>query len=152
MAETTHSTSSPFVYLTKTNTASRSGSWRRRATSSILRWYAKRPGSSPWSPASDGSPKTLFWTRLVPRLPQVSVLAAWSPWDSFSLYQSLQRDLPQTICSSGEFKSVRGQSEWSSDESPEDRFQSEEPRLRRRLNLKAGVSCYTHTHTLPLLY
>ncbi|XP_056871707.1 caspase recruitment domain-containing protein 11 isoform X1 [Takifugu flavidus] len=57
---------------------------------------------------------------------------------------SLSRDLPQTISSLGEeFKSVQGQSEWSSDESPEDRFLSEEPRLRRRLNLKAGnrVKC-----------
>uniref|UniRef100_H3CEC5 Caspase recruitment domain family, member 11 n=1 Tax=Tetraodon nigroviridis TaxID=99883 RepID=H3CEC5_TETNG len=48
------------------------------------------------------------------------------------LDQSLPRDLPSTL---------QGQSELSSDESPEDRFLSDEPRLRRRLNLKAGVSC-----------
>ncbi|CAF91640.1 unnamed protein product, partial [Tetraodon nigroviridis] len=50
------------------------------------------------------------------------------------LDQSLPRDLPSTL---------QGQSELSSDESPEDRFLSDEPRLRRRLNLKAGnrVKC-----------
>lgn len=59
--------------------------------------------------------------------------------------QSLPRDLPPTIISSGEeVKSPQGQSELSSDESPEDRFLSDEPRLKRRLNLKAGVSCCTH--------
>uniref|UniRef100_A0A6D2XVZ3 CARD domain-containing protein n=1 Tax=Takifugu rubripes TaxID=31033 RepID=A0A6D2XVZ3_TAKRU len=44
-----------------------------------------------------------------------------------------------TSTSSGLSSGCMGQSEWSSDESPEDRFLSEEPRLRRRLNLKAGV-------------
>ncbi|XP_017272003.1 caspase recruitment domain-containing protein 11 isoform X2 [Kryptolebias marmoratus] len=33
----------------------------------------------------------------------------------------------------------QGQSEWSSDESHEEKFQSEKPRLKRRLNLKAGI-------------
>lgn len=42
-AETTHSTSSPRVSLTKTNTASRSENWRRRVTSFTSRSYAKRP-------------------------------------------------------------------------------------------------------------
>ncbi|XP_070703847.1 caspase recruitment domain-containing protein 11 isoform X2 [Pempheris klunzingeri] len=55
------------------------------------------------------------------------------------LDQSLPRDLPPAIISQGEeFKPVQGQSEWSSDESPEDKFLSEEPRLKRRPNLKAG--------------
>lgn len=64
---------------------------------------------------------------------------------SFFLYlQSLPRDLPPTIISQGEdFKPVQGQSEWSSDESPEEKFTTEEPRLKRRLNLKAGVSHWT---------
>ncbi|XP_026218115.1 caspase recruitment domain-containing protein 11 isoform X2 [Anabas testudineus] len=53
--------------------------------------------------------------------------------------QTLPRDLPPTIISQGEdFKPVQGQSEWSSDESPEDRI-NEEPRLKRRPNLKAGI-------------
>lgn len=42
-AETTHSTSSPRVSLTKTNTVSRSENWRRRVTSFTSRLYAKRP-------------------------------------------------------------------------------------------------------------
>ncbi|KAM8723708.1 caspase recruitment domain-containing protein 11 isoform 1-T1 [Acanthopagrus schlegelii] len=51
--------------------------------------------------------------------------------------QSLPRDLPPTIISQGEgFKPIQGQSEWSSDESPEDKFLSDEPRLKRRPNLK----------------
>lgn len=75
-----------------------------------------------------------------------------------SLYlQTLQRDLPPTIISQGEeFKPAQGQSEWSSDESPEDKFLSEEPRLKRRPNLKAGVShcplqlilTYLHTYLI----
>uniref|UniRef100_A0A3Q3AZ60 Caspase recruitment domain family, member 11 n=1 Tax=Kryptolebias marmoratus TaxID=37003 RepID=A0A3Q3AZ60_KRYMA len=52
------------------------------------------------------------------------------------LDQTLLRDLPPPIVSQGQ-----GQSEWSSDESHEEKFQSEKPRLKRRLNLKAGVSC-----------
>ncbi|KAF7651407.1 hypothetical protein LDENG_00111370 [Lucifuga dentata] len=52
---------------------------------------------------------------------------------------SFPRDLPPTIISQGEeFKPVQGQSEWSSDESPEEKIVSEEPRLKRRPNLKAG--------------
>ncbi|XP_040918614.1 caspase recruitment domain-containing protein 11 isoform X2 [Toxotes jaculatrix] len=52
---------------------------------------------------------------------------------------SLPRDLPPTIISQVEdFKSAPGQSEWSSDESPEEKATSEEPRLKRRHNLKAG--------------
>ncbi|XP_076607659.1 caspase recruitment domain-containing protein 11 [Chaetodon auriga] len=55
------------------------------------------------------------------------------------LDQTLQRDMPPTIISPvEEFKPVQGQSEWSSDESPEDKVLSEEPRLKRRPNLKAG--------------
>ncbi|XP_029294338.1 caspase recruitment domain-containing protein 11 [Cottoperca gobio] len=53
------------------------------------------------------------------------------------LDQSLPRDLPPTIISqAGDFKAV--QSEWSSDESPEDKS-SEEPRLKRRPNFKNRV-------------
>uniref|UniRef100_A0A3B4ZSG4 Caspase recruitment domain family member 11 n=1 Tax=Stegastes partitus TaxID=144197 RepID=A0A3B4ZSG4_9TELE len=56
--------------------------------------------------------------------------------------QSLPRGLPPTIISQGEeFKPVQGQSEWSSDDSPEEKFLTEKPRLKRRPNLKAGVSC-----------
>uniref|UniRef100_A0A3Q3VTY9 Uncharacterized protein n=1 Tax=Mola mola TaxID=94237 RepID=A0A3Q3VTY9_MOLML len=56
------------------------------------------------------------------------------------LDQSLPRDLPPTIFSVREdSKPAQGQSEWSSDESPEDKFLSEEPRLKRRPNLKAGL-------------
>ncbi|XP_029914774.1 caspase recruitment domain-containing protein 11 isoform X2 [Myripristis murdjan] len=56
-----------------------------------------------------------------------------------ALDQSLPRDLPPTIISQGEeFKPVQGQSECSSDESPEEKFFPEEPRLRRRPNLKAA--------------
>lgn len=74
----------------------------------------------------------------------------WLVFIRFFFRQSLPRDLPPTIIPSGEeLKSLQGQSELSSDESPEDRFLSDEPRLRRRLNLKAGVSCCTHT--LPLM-
>ncbi|XP_076020706.1 caspase recruitment domain-containing protein 11 isoform X2 [Genypterus blacodes] len=52
---------------------------------------------------------------------------------------SLPRDLPPTIISQGEaFKPAPVQSEWSSDESPEEKIIAEEPRLRRRPNLKAG--------------
>ncbi|KAM7372298.1 hypothetical protein PAMP_009477 [Pampus punctatissimus] len=54
------------------------------------------------------------------------------------LDQTLPRDMPPTIISQvEEFKPVQVQSEWSSDESPE--FLAEEPRLKRRPNLK-GVS------------
>ncbi|XP_008283939.1 caspase recruitment domain-containing protein 11 [Stegastes partitus] len=53
--------------------------------------------------------------------------------------QSLPRGLPPTIISQGEeFKPVQGQSEWSSDDSPEEKFLTEKPRLKRRPNLKAG--------------
>ncbi|XP_005743523.1 caspase recruitment domain-containing protein 11 [Pundamilia nyererei] len=56
-----------------------------------------------------------------------------------NLDQSLPRDLPPSIISQGDdSKLAQGQSECSSDESPDDKFFSEEPRLRRRLNLKAG--------------
>ncbi|XP_071402218.1 caspase recruitment domain-containing protein 11 isoform X1 [Centroberyx affinis] len=54
------------------------------------------------------------------------------------LDQSLPRDLPPTIISQGEdFKPVQGQSECSSDESQE-KFLHDEPRLKRRPNLKAA--------------
>ncbi|KAM4634344.1 caspase recruitment domain-containing protein 11 isoform 2-T2 [Polymixia lowei] len=55
------------------------------------------------------------------------------------LDQSLPRDMPPTIISQGEgFKPAQGQSECSSDELPEEKFfLNEEPRLRRRPNLKA---------------
>ncbi|XP_041672890.1 caspase recruitment domain-containing protein 11 [Cheilinus undulatus] len=52
-------------------------------------------------------------------------------------YGSLPRDLPLTIISQGEeLKPTPGQSEWSSDESPEDKHLNEEPRLKRRPNIK----------------
>ncbi|XP_034448253.1 caspase recruitment domain-containing protein 11 isoform X1 [Hippoglossus hippoglossus] len=52
--------------------------------------------------------------------------------------QSLPRDLRPIIVSQGEgFKPIPGQSEWSSDDSPEERHISEESRLRRKPNLKA---------------
>ncbi|XP_074511473.1 caspase recruitment domain-containing protein 11 [Sebastes fasciatus] len=51
------------------------------------------------------------------------------------LDQSLPRDLPATIIS---LKYVQDQAEWSSDESPGEKFSSDEPRLKRRPNLKAG--------------
>ncbi|XP_054463761.1 caspase recruitment domain-containing protein 11 [Anoplopoma fimbria] len=57
-----------------------------------------------------------------------------------NLDQSLPRDLPPTIISqAGDYKPVQDQSEWSSDESPGEKFLSEEPRLKRRPNLKAGI-------------
>ncbi|XP_026180050.1 caspase recruitment domain-containing protein 11 isoform X2 [Mastacembelus armatus] len=53
--------------------------------------------------------------------------------------QSLPRDVPPTIISQGEeFKPIQGQSEWSSDESPEEKNVPEDPPFKRRLNLKAG--------------
>ncbi|KAK2833742.1 hypothetical protein Q5P01_017631 [Channa striata] len=56
------------------------------------------------------------------------------------LDQSLPRDLPPTIISQAEdFKPSTGQPESSSDESPEEKFLTEEPRLKRRPNLKAGI-------------
>uniref|UniRef100_A0A3B4Y4J7 Caspase recruitment domain family member 11 n=1 Tax=Seriola lalandi dorsalis TaxID=1841481 RepID=A0A3B4Y4J7_SERLL len=64
------------------------------------------------------------------------------------LDQTLPRDLPPTIISQGEeFKPAHGQSEWSSDESPEEKFLPEEPRLKRRPNLKAVVSPRPLPHT-----
>ncbi|XP_061604217.1 caspase recruitment domain-containing protein 11 isoform X1 [Phyllopteryx taeniolatus] len=54
-----------------------------------------------------------------------------------ALDQSLPRDLPPTILCQRELKPAQGQSEWSSDESPEERILPEESRLRRRPNLKA---------------
>lgn len=67
--------------------------------------------------------------------------------------QSLPRDLPPTIISQGEgFKPIQGQAEWSSDESPEDKFLSDEPRLKRRPNLKERVSrCPPLTLTYSLI-
>ncbi|XP_077396274.1 caspase recruitment domain-containing protein 11 isoform X2 [Festucalex cinctus] len=53
-----------------------------------------------------------------------------------ALDQSLPRDLP-TILFQRELKPAQGLSEWSSDESPEERVLPEESRLRRRPNLKA---------------
>ncbi|KAM6905367.1 caspase recruitment domain-containing protein 11 [Xenentodon cancila] len=51
--------------------------------------------------------------------------------------QSLPRDLPPTIISQVEdFKPGQGQSEWSSDESHEEKSQPPKPRLTRRPNLK----------------
>uniref|UniRef100_A0A3Q2XL97 Caspase recruitment domain family member 11 n=1 Tax=Hippocampus comes TaxID=109280 RepID=A0A3Q2XL97_HIPCM len=57
-----------------------------------------------------------------------------------ALDQSLPRDVPTTTLFQRELKPCQGQSEWSSDESPEERILPEEPRLRRRPNLKAVVS------------
>uniref|UniRef100_A0A6Q2YYQ9 CARD domain-containing protein n=1 Tax=Esox lucius TaxID=8010 RepID=A0A6Q2YYQ9_ESOLU len=65
-----------------------------------------------------------------------------------ALYQSLPRDIPPTIISQGmgeEPKSI-GQSDGSSDESPEEKFFLQEPRLKRRHNLKGVVSTRTHSH------
>lgn len=51
--------------------------------------------------------------------------------------QSLPIDLPPTIISQGgKIKPVPGQLEWSSDESPEDKFYKEHP-LKRQQNLRA---------------
>uniref|UniRef100_A0A7N8WUL8 Caspase recruitment domain family, member 11 n=1 Tax=Mastacembelus armatus TaxID=205130 RepID=A0A7N8WUL8_9TELE len=62
--------------------------------------------------------------------------------------QSLPRDVPPTIISQGEeFKPIQGQSEWSSDESPEEKNVPEDPPFKRRLNLKAGVSHSLLTHS-----
>lgn len=48
--------------------------------------------------------------------------------------------MPLTIVShEAGFKPIHSQSEWSSDESPEDKILPEEHRLKRRPNLKAGV-------------
>ncbi|XP_031734111.1 caspase recruitment domain-containing protein 11 isoform X1 [Anarrhichthys ocellatus] len=56
------------------------------------------------------------------------------------LDQSLPRDLPPTIISqAGDYKPIQDQSEWFSDESPGEKFISEEPRLKRRPNLKAVI-------------
>ncbi|KAM6913577.1 caspase recruitment domain-containing protein 11 [Lycodopsis pacificus] len=56
------------------------------------------------------------------------------------LDQSLPRDLPPTIIAqAGDYKPIQDQSEWSSDESPGEKFLSEEPRLKRRPNLKAVI-------------
>ncbi|XP_054615478.1 caspase recruitment domain-containing protein 11 isoform X2 [Dunckerocampus dactyliophorus] len=55
-----------------------------------------------------------------------------------ALDQSLPRDLPPTVFCQGDLKPAQGQSEWSSDESPEERILPEESRLRRRPNLKAN--------------
>lgn len=75
-------------------------------------------------------------------LKNAQVFAKHSSPLTVSLFlQSLPRDLPPSIISQGDdSKLAQGQSECSSDESPDDKFFSEEPRLRRRLNLKAGVS------------
>ncbi|XP_056262600.1 caspase recruitment domain-containing protein 11 [Pseudoliparis swirei] len=54
------------------------------------------------------------------------------------LEQSLPRDLPPTVFSQArDYKPVYDQSEWSSDDSPGEKFLSEESRLKRRPNLKA---------------
>ncbi|XP_051905942.1 caspase recruitment domain-containing protein 11 isoform X2 [Hippocampus zosterae] len=55
-----------------------------------------------------------------------------------ALDQSLPKDIHTTILFQRELKSCQGQSEWSSDESPEERILPEESRLRRRPNLKAA--------------
>ncbi|XP_069005724.1 caspase recruitment domain-containing protein 11 isoform X3 [Embiotoca jacksoni] len=61
--------------------------------------------------------------------------------------QSLPRDLPPTIIP--QEKKLQGPQEWSSDESPEDKLLSEQPRLRRRLNLK-GVCKYQNRVKSPV--
>uniref|UniRef100_A0A674DMX9 Caspase recruitment domain family member 11 n=1 Tax=Salmo trutta TaxID=8032 RepID=A0A674DMX9_SALTR len=60
-----------------------------------------------------------------------------------TLDQSLPRDVPPTVISQvmGEEPKSLGQSEGSSDESPEEKFFLPEPRLKRRPNLK-GVTLY----------
>ncbi|XP_033826622.1 caspase recruitment domain-containing protein 11 [Periophthalmus magnuspinnatus] len=53
---------------------------------------------------------------------------------------TLPRDFaPKSISEEEEFKPAPGQSEWSSDESPEERLNSEVQRFRRRPNIKAMV-------------
>ncbi|TMS15157.1 Caspase recruitment domain-containing protein 11 [Larimichthys crocea] len=60
--------------------------------------------------------------------------------DSVLDQSTLPRDVPPTIISQEEeFKPIEGQTEWSSDESPEDKLVPEEPRLRRRPNLKEFI-------------
>ncbi|XP_029014328.1 caspase recruitment domain-containing protein 11 [Betta splendens] len=67
-----------------------------------------------------------------------------------ALDQSLPRDLPPTIISQSEdFKAPRAQSEWSSDESPEEKLvnkEPQEPRLKRRPNLKAVIKSKPPIH------
>ncbi|XP_040047541.1 caspase recruitment domain-containing protein 11 [Gasterosteus aculeatus] len=54
------------------------------------------------------------------------------------LDSTLPRDLPERRCSQVvDDKPLQDQLEWSSDESPGEKFPSDEPRLRRRPNLKA---------------
>ncbi|KAM9784754.1 caspase recruitment domain-containing protein 11 isoform X1 [Syngnathus typhle] len=55
-----------------------------------------------------------------------------------ALDQSLPRDVAPTFLFQRELKPAQAQSEWSSDESPEERMPPEESRLRRRPNLKAN--------------
>uniref|UniRef100_A0A3Q3F105 Caspase recruitment domain family, member 11 n=1 Tax=Labrus bergylta TaxID=56723 RepID=A0A3Q3F105_9LABR len=72
------------------------------------------------------------------------------------LDQSLPRDMSLAIISKREgLKPGPGQSEWSSDESPEDKLLPDEPRLKRRLHPKAVVNTFTHLlitflYSLPL--
>lgn len=53
---------------------------------------------------------------------------------------SLPRDFtPKSISEGDELKPAPCQSEWSSDESPEEKFFTEEPRFKRRPNIKAMI-------------
>uniref|UniRef100_A0A8C2ZCC3 Caspase recruitment domain family member 11 n=1 Tax=Cyclopterus lumpus TaxID=8103 RepID=A0A8C2ZCC3_CYCLU len=60
------------------------------------------------------------------------------------LDQSLPRDLPPTIISQArDYKPVQDQSEWSSDDSPGEKFQSEEPRLKQDEVLRGPPSVHS---------
>lgn len=62
-----------------------------------------------------------------------------NPVDQLDKNNSLPRDFPPSTSQGEEFKPIQVQAEWSSDESPEEKFFSEEPRLKRRPNLKAVI-------------
>uniref|UniRef100_A0A674DNN6 Caspase recruitment domain family member 11 n=1 Tax=Salmo trutta TaxID=8032 RepID=A0A674DNN6_SALTR len=67
-----------------------------------------------------------------------------------TLDQSLPRDVPPTVISQvmGEEPKSLGQSEGSSDESPEEKFFLPEPRLKRRPNLKGVVNYQSEVSSL----
>uniref|UniRef100_A0A146YQB4 Caspase recruitment domain family member 11 n=1 Tax=Fundulus heteroclitus TaxID=8078 RepID=A0A146YQB4_FUNHE len=64
------------------------------------------------------------------------------------LDQSLPRDMPLPIIS----HAAEDKQDWSSDESHEEKSQSEEPRLKRRLNLKAGIRAKSPVSVLKDLH
>ncbi|KAK7939430.1 hypothetical protein WMY93_002756 [Mugilogobius chulae] len=63
-----------------------------------------------------------------------------NPLDQIEKNVTLPRDFaPKSMSEEEEFKAALGQTEWSSDESPEEKFFTEEPRFRRRPNIKAVI-------------